>query len=507
MKIINYNCFIGQFIIILIILNSCKGKDDKLIIDNNHVDTVSVVNENKNVKSDDKLKISSINMNRIEIKLSHSINTSLNEYLPIIDNNQTALYFSAMDRTGFFDFKVDYTKAKNSGGEDIYQSKLENGVWKDARPISFLNTNSHEVVTDVLIDGSLLLTANYPEKFGPKNAKEGTETTDLFVARKKGSNYQLYHLPEPVNSIYGEFDAVTDQAESFILFTSDRPNEITEYHKKGWSWNENLWGNTDVYVSLKDGDSWGIPINLGVLINSAGAERTPWLSKDGLTLYISSNGYKKSNNMDVYSFKRKSVNDWGNWEGPFEIKDANTVEDDWGYKETNIGVAYLARVYQLGFTPTQGGYAGDGGIRETNYRTGHEVFGAQSASFKRTSNTDIITLLPKNTPIITLSNVLFEFNSHQFKSKFNTVIEAVVDLCNQNKNKIIQIQGFTDNIGDVKYNLALSRERAIEIKNILISRGTKNEIQALGKGMSSPLNDNTTDAKREKNRRVEIFFN
>jgi hypothetical protein len=32
------------------------------------------------------------------------------------------LYFSAMDRTGFFDFKLDFTKEKSAGGEDIFYS-------------------------------------------------------------------------------------------------------------------------------------------------------------------------------------------------------------------------------------------------------------------------------------------------------------------------------------------------------------------------------------------------
>ena len=215
-----------------------------------------------------------INLNRQLIKLSHHINTSANEYLPILSNNENRLYFSAMDRTGYFDFKLDFTKQSSSGGEDVFVSDFNNGIWEDARPIKSLNTNGHEVISQVLKDQSLLVTSNYPEKLGPKGSTPETETTDLFKAKLlSNGNYQLYHFPEPVNSIFTEADAIMDEDEKFILFVSDRPGHIGEYHKKGIKWNTSFWGNTDVYVSLKKDDVWSNPIHLGAKINSGAARR------------------------------------------------------------------------------------------------------------------------------------------------------------------------------------------------------------------------------------------
>ena len=57
--------------------------------------------------------ITNLDLNRQLIKLSHHINTSANEYLPVISADENKMYFSAMDRSGFFDFKVDYTKQKS----------------------------------------------------------------------------------------------------------------------------------------------------------------------------------------------------------------------------------------------------------------------------------------------------------------------------------------------------------------------------------------------------------
>lgn len=331
---------------------------------------------------------------RSKIKLGHTVNTSADEFLPIVSSDGNRLYFSAMDRTGFFDFKLDFTKQKSAGGEDIYFCNLSEGVWSDARPITQINTNGHEVASQVFKNGDLLVTANYPEKFGSDNNSEARiQTTDLFQLVKSNAGYQINHFPEPVNSIFTEADGWMDEGRSFILFVSDRPGHIGDFHKKGFKWNESFWGNTDIYVSIKEGDNWNVPVNLGPKVNTQFAERTPWLSEDGLTLYLSSNGYVKGkSDLDVYAFKRKDRNSWKDWEGPFEIKDANSPYDDWGYKETIKGDAYLASATPLGFKPTQRGRSGDGGIFQTNYRSGYEVYGLQISSLNAGFETNIFVL-------------------------------------------------------------------------------------------------------------------
>ena len=243
------------------ILLSCSGNytaSSDNINKENEVDTIK-----KNGASYSNI-VEKIDNKRLLIKLSHHINTSANEYLPVLSADENTMYFSAMDRSGFFDFKVDFTKQKSSGGEDVFSSEFKDGIWTDARPISILNTNRHEVISQVLKNNDLLISANYPEKLGPKIGNKGAETTDLFLAKsEKNNQYQLFHFPEPVNSIFDEADGLMAEDESFILFVSDRPGHVGEYHKKGWKWNSSFWGNTDVYVSMKDGDFWSVPINLG----------------------------------------------------------------------------------------------------------------------------------------------------------------------------------------------------------------------------------------------------
>ena len=494
------------YFILLLFLGSCS--DNKNI---KFGDSTSII-DNQSKKETDSINgyvshvISKRDLKRQLIKLSHHINTSANEYLPVLSADENKMYFSAMDRTGFFDFKQDFTKQKSSGGEDIFTSEFKDGIWTDARPLINLNTNSHEAVSQILKNKDLLMSANYPEKLGPKNGNNGTETTDLFLAKSgKNNQFQIIHFPEPVNSIFDEADGLMAEDESFILFVSDRPGHVGDYHKKGWKWNSSFWGNTDVYVSVKDGDFWSVPVNLGKVVNTSGAERTPWLSEDGLTLFVSSNGQVgMRSDLNVYAFKRLDKNNWTDWQGPIEISDANSDDDDWGYKETKIGNAYIARAIPLGFKPTQGGSAGDGGIRETNFRTGYEIVGQQVASLNSENTTDIYFLKKSNEAIFTLPDVFFDFNSAKLNLGMFKILERLVDLIKQNKNYKIEIQGYTDDIGEDDYNLNLSQKRADALKEYLLQNNISNTIIAIGFGKRNPKFK--SDNLKSKNRRVEIHF-
>ena len=497
------------YFILLLFLGSCS--DNKNI---KFGDSTSII-DNQSKKETDSINgyvshvISKRDLKRQLIKLSHHINTSANEYLPVLSADENKMYFSAMDRTGFFDFKQDFTKQKSSGGEDIFTSEFKDGIWTDARPLINLNTNSHEAVSQILKNKDLLMSANYPEKLGPKNGNNGAETTDLFLAKSGKSNqFQIIHFPEPVNSIFDEADGLMADDESFILFVSDRPGHVGDYHKKGWKWNSSFWGNTDVYVSVKDGDFWSVPVNLGKVVNTSGAERTPWLSEDGLTLFVSSNGQEGTrSDLNVYAFKRTNKNNWVDWEGPIAISDANSDDDDWGYKETKSGNAYIARAIPLGFKPTQGGAAGDGGIRETNFRTGYEIVGQQVASLNSENTTDIYFLKKSTEPVFNLPDVFFDFNSAKLKPSMLAVIDRLIDLIKQNKNYSIEIKGYTDDIGKDDYNLNLSQKRADALKEYLLQNNISNSIVAIGFGKSNPKYNNSDASLKSKNRRVDVYFN
>jgi outer membrane protein OmpA-like peptidoglycan-associated protein len=455
-------------------------------------------------KNENNIRVIENNIN--PIKILHNINTSSSEYHPSISPDGKSLFFTGMDRTGYFDTKIDFTKTRNAGGEDIFYSNLNNGIWQDAKSVQKLNTNAHEAVTQTLDNGDLIVTGNYAENMGSSDNERGAATTDIFLM-KKSNNYSQIHFDEPINSIFTETDGYLINNGNAILFTSDRPGNQGTYHKKGWLWNESYWGNTDIYVAFKNGDSWSVPKNLGSKINTEFTERTPWLSKDGLTLFLSSNGYVDGKkDLDIYFFTRKDKNNWDTWDGPFEIGNLNGLTDDWGYQEDNQGNGYYAKAQKLGYIPTKKGKDGTGFVFENNFRAGYSVTGLQSGSFQKDEQTDIYVINKYNIAF-SLPDILFDVDSYKLNSKFLSYKEQILDYININSPKKITITGYTDSDGTDQHNLTLSLNRAKSVKEILQADLNNVEIITLGKGKENPIAPNTDTNGKQKNRRVEISFN
>jgi outer membrane protein OmpA-like peptidoglycan-associated protein len=69
----------------------------------------------------------------------------------------------------------------------------------------------------------------------------------------------------------------------------------------------------------------------------------------------------------------------------------------------------------------------------------------------------------------------------------------------------VELSGHTDNVGDTQMNLDLSKSRAEVLKQYLVNKGISSErIFTQGYGSAFPRGDNTTEAGRRLNRRVEI---
>ena len=72
----------------------------------------------------------------------------------------------------------------------------------------------------------------------------------------------------------------------------------------------------------------------------------------------------------------------------------------------------------------------------------------------------------------------------------------------------VLVTGHTDNTGDHQWNMELSHRRAMAVQAWLQSHGQfrENQIKIEWKGDTQPVEDNTTDAGRAQNRRVDITF-
>lgn len=108
---------------------------------------------------------------------------------------------------------------------------------------------------------------------------------------------------------------------------------------------------------------------------------------------------------------------------------------------------------------------------------------------------------------LVLKNIQFDFAKSTLKPVSNAELLKVVTYLKAHPDQRILLSGHTDNIGNKSSNLTLSDDRAVAVKNFLVSKGiAANRIETKGYGSSEPLVSNGTDSGRAINRRVEIVF-
>ena len=106
-----------------------------------------------------------------------------------------------------------------------------------------------------------------------------------------------------------------------------------------------------------------------------------------------------------------------------------------------------------------------------------------------------------------LENIQFEFNSYALIPVSYIDLDRVLDFLIAHPQVSVTLTGHTDDVGNVEYNDALSKNRAKSAAAYLISKGISEErISTFGYGEQRPLISERTEEARQVNRRVEIRF-
>jgi len=153
------------------------------------------------------------------------------------------------------------------------------------------------------------------------------------------------------------------------------------------------------------------------------------------------------------------------------------------------------RIVGAGIGGAAGGYVG--------YRMDQQIRELDEA----TEGTGVdVTQTPDGTGIlVNLPDVTFPVDSATISPQMREVLDDVAASMVQYPNSLIDVMGHTDSTGSAQYNLDLSRRRAESVANFLVSRGVaRARIETIGYGEDYPVADNTTEAGRAQNRRVEI---
>ncbi len=228
------------------------------------------------------------------------VNSKYSEYSPILVEGDV-MYFTAI--------KADEVIVIEDAEEDFHSkamvSRKTDKGWGEPSPLSDnVNREDYHI-------GNLCLSGDGERLYFTRALLTNSIPTEskLYVSKKTGSGWGGAELVEGVNGDY----LVRQPAEGelygkkVLFFASDM----------------NGRGDSDLFYSTINGDTYSAPLSLGDVINTDGDEETPFY-RDG-TLYFSSNGHIGLGGFDIFS----STWDGNNWSEPVNMgKGYNSSADD-----------------------------------------------------------------------------------------------------------------------------------------------------------------------------------
>jgi OOP family OmpA-OmpF porin len=117
---------------------------------------------------------------------------------------------------------------------------------------------------------------------------------------------------------------------------------------------------------------------------------------------------------------------------------------------------------------------------------------------------------------VELDNILFDFNSSAIRPVYHNKLDRLAKFLEDNPETYVVIEGFADSTGDPTYNLYLSRERALSVKNYLMQNYTflaaegnvpniaEKRLVTVWYGTNVPVARDDTAKGRQLNRRVRL---
>ena len=122
--------------------------------------------------------------------------------------------------------------------------------------------------------------------------------SDIFVSKFEGGRWsEAKSLGHNINKRTSENHASISKDGKTLYFTSDVRGGM---------------GSFDIYVSkLGEKGEWGLPSNLGPVINTPYEEHTPFISSNDSILFFSSQGHATIGGSDVFYSELKSDGSWG----------------------------------------------------------------------------------------------------------------------------------------------------------------------------------------------------
>lgn len=240
--------------------------------------------------------------------LPTGINSGAHEYAPLISSNNQQLFFNRL----------------TTNTPITYESNYKNGVWQTPNPLAS-NDNEQSV--------SNLLSISWDQnsRFCFEQNKQAGDIVEL---EWDGTTWNpTNEITRYINTPSWEADAMCSSDGRVLLYVSEGDQVLDLKHEGNVAgFHGSNTGNRDIFILIQDENgNWLPPKNLGAVINTPFAERTPYLHPDMRTLYFSSDGHGGFGRLDVYKTTRLD-DTWTNWSKPVNLgKGVNSAQNDWSY--------------------------------------------------------------------------------------------------------------------------------------------------------------------------------
>ena len=108
--------------------------------------------------------------------------------------------------------------------------------------------------------------------------------------------------------------------------------------------------------------------------------------------------------------------------------------------------------------------------------------------------------------VVTFGDVLFDTGKADLKYGSQRQFQQLADFLNDNPERKVRVEGFTDDVGSEGTNQRLSERRAASVARALTKLGVDPQrIFTQGYGEEYAVADNGNAAGRQQNRRVEVI--
>ncbi|MCS6822340.1 MAG: OmpA family protein [Microscillaceae bacterium] len=396
------------------------------------------------------------------------INTAYDEYVPLVNEKGDLMIYTAR-RPETKGGNVDLKDGRFF--EDVYISKKTGDSWGPGTPYRY-NKRFHDAAAAISPDGKIIILYR-------DNPRTKGDLYESDFDEKKGEFGKARKMNKNINTKYQETSACFTEDGKTMYFTSSRPGGL---------------GGLDIYVTKKEGNSWGPAKNIGAPVNTEYDEESPFITYNGKALYFSSKGHNSMGGYDVF---KSVIGEDGKFGPPENVgTPINSPEDDLFFtlsKDDKQGFYTSAREGGKGQRDIYVLYAPKPVLASLNKKD------LQSTPKQEPSDRDKDI---KNFAF----RVFFGFDQDfTYNNEYNKGrLEYLRDFMKKYPDLKIELSGHTDIIGPFYYNQLLSERRAKYVYNYLVKEGVnKDMLQIKGYSYSKPIDTNATDKGRYNNRRVD----